>query len=102
MERCPTVAIRQLVDAEYASNEDDKKRQADEDHEELEPRIDTVAGDLASLDVLAVAECVLHRQHDENEDDDDLERQASQAKVHANFGRAVGLSGQGATNCLYD
>lgn len=86
MECCPTVAIGQLVDAEHASNEDDKKRQADEDHEELEPRIDTAASDLASLNVLAVAERVLNRQHDEDEDDDDLERQASQAKVYADFG----------------
>lgn len=86
MECCPTVAIGQLIDAEHASNEDDKERQADENHEELEPCIDTAAGDLASFNVLAVAERVLNRQHDEDEDDDDLERQASKAKVHADLG----------------
>ena len=59
VECCPTVAIGQLIDAEHASNEDDKERQADENHEELEPCIDTAAGDLASFNVLAVAECVL-------------------------------------------
>ena len=70
----PTVAISQLIDTEHASNEDDKERQADKGHKDLEPRIDTTPGDFASSNVLAVAECVLDRQHDKDEDDDNLER----------------------------
>lgn len=70
----PTVAISQLIDAENASNKDDEERKADEDHEQLEPGIDATAGNFAGFGILAVAECVLDRQHDEDEDDDDLER----------------------------
>ena len=98
----PAVAITQLVDAEHASNEDDDDRQADEGHEELELGIDATAGDFAGSHVLAVAECVLDRQNDEDEDDDDLERQAGQAEIHTRLRGAVGLSRQGAADCLED
>jgi hypothetical protein len=91
VERRSTVSRTQLVNSEDTSDEDDKDSQADESHEPLEPPVDSSARDFAGFDVSAVAESVLDRQHDEDEDDGYLERETRQTKVHADLGGSIGL-----------
>lgn len=74
MKRRSTVPRAQLVDTEHTSNKDNNNGQGEEEHEPLEPSVDASARDFAGFDIASVAESVLDRKDNEDEDDSDLER----------------------------